>query len=177
MIYSQKIKALIQLGDLSSAEESLNIAHDLARNEIMVPYFLSFYLTANLLYETRRMEEAAHDGDHKKTSFYWRKVRKTGRKAVKNSSKAVFESIETYRIIGISYWIHNKQSKALQCWNKAFFTAKRLGAKVEWAATLKEVSTRLSEMGSRYVELNGISPASMKEQAEIMYNEMGIVNR
>ncbi|MFO7933659.1 MAG: protein kinase [Bacteroidales bacterium] len=177
MIYSMKIKALIHLERLTEAEESLKMAHDFSRQEKLVPYFHSFLLTAKLLFETRKMEEALQKGDNTGEDLYRKRIRKSAKKAVRISKKVAFERVECYRLTGIYYWLLGKQARALRWWAKALREAESLGAKIEWAITLKEAARRLSEPGSRYRALNGESAAALNDRADFMYKEMEIESR
>lgn len=174
MIYSMKIKSLIMLGRLDEAEEALKMAHDFSRQEKLVPYFHSFFLTASLLFGIRKLEETLSAGDKTYASLCVKRMRKSAKKAVKISKKAAYERVECYRLTGIYFWLLGKQARALRWWSKALREAERLGAKIERALTLEEVSGRLSETGSRYRTLKGESAASLNASADRLFKEMEI---
>ncbi len=174
MIYSMKIRTQIMLGDLAGAEETLKVAHDFSAHEKLVPYFLSYFLTTNLLFETRMLEESLQTGDKISQSVYKKKIYQTGKRALKNCRKIAFERVETYRLMGVFNWLLGKQRNGVKWWTKAIREAEQLGAKLELAITLEEVSRRLAEPGSKYEELNGENPAALNLQAQLLFKEMEI---
>jgi tetratricopeptide (TPR) repeat protein len=174
MIYTMKIRALIILGKLSEAEDTLIEANDFARSERLAPYFHSFLLTANLFYNIRKLELALKEKDRHLQRQLKKEIRKNARVSLKVIRKAAYEKVENYRLFGTYYWIIQRQGKALKWWDKALRTAEKLGAKIELANTLEEVAERLSQPGSKQTTFKGESPDILKQRAEALIKEIGI---
>jgi serine/threonine protein kinase/tetratricopeptide (TPR) repeat protein len=174
MIYTMKIRALIILGKLSEAEDTLIEANDFARSERLAPYFHSFLLTANLFFNVRKLELALKEKDRHLQRALKKEIRKTARLSLKVIRKAAYEKVENYRLFGTYYWIIQRQGKALKWWDKALRTAEKLGAKIELANTLEEVAERLSQPGSKQTTFKGESPEIFKQRAEALIKEIGI---
>jgi len=174
MSYSLKIKSQVMLDDLSGAEETLQVARDFANSQAHAPYFLSFYLTASMLFHTRRLEEAIINRDRKKVVLHKKYITGHAKKTLKIARKVYFELTEVYRLYGIYFWITGKQGKAVKWWGRAIREAEKMGAKLELSLTLFEVSGRLSEPISKYGQLNGEGPDSLRQRAEKLFREMDI---
>jgi tetratricopeptide (TPR) repeat protein len=177
MIYTMKIRALIMLGKLSEAEETLIEANDFARSERLVPYFHSFLLTANLFFSIRKLELALKEKDRNLQQQLKKEIRKTARISLKVIRKAAFEKVENYRLMGTYYWITQRQGKAMKWWGKALRSAEAMGGKIEWANTLEEVADRICRPGSKYTTFKGESPEILKQRAEALIKEIGIASQ
>jgi len=177
MIYSMKIRAQILLGDLSGAEETLKVATDFTTKDRQAPYFLSFYLTASFLFDTSRYEEALNSGEKESLPGLRKKMFITGKKALAVSNKAMYEKVETLRLMGTAHWLTGKQGKAIKWWARSMEKAEAMGARLELSMTLQESAKRLNEPESRYKELKGIKSELLQQEAEQMFSEMQIIPR
>ncbi|MEN8204059.1 MAG: hypothetical protein ABFS28_15785, partial [Bacteroidota bacterium] len=174
MIYSMKIRSQIMLGDLNGAEETLLIAREFASQDRHAPYFLSFYLTASLLFYTNRYEQELQSRDKNQLSVLRKNAKQTAKKAKKISDKAAYERVETYRLTGVIHWLSGKQGKAIAWWTRAANEAESLGAKLELSLTLQEVVRRLSEPSCRIKEFHGQSIDAIDQRAKVLFKEMHI---
>jgi hypothetical protein len=77
-------------------------------------------------------------------------------------------------MMGLYYWLINKQNKALKWWNKSIQEGERLGARPDLSRTYFEVGKRLLEPQSKYKELNGIDARGYFEKARVLFEEMGL---
>jgi hypothetical protein len=99
---------------------------------------------------------------------------KAGKKAVNFSQKVAFERIENYKLMGVYYWLINKQKKALKWWSKSIAEGERLGGRLELSRTYFEVGKRLLEPGSRYKNFNGITSEEYLQKARTLFVEMDL---
>ena len=174
MIYSIKIKSLVMLGDLTGAEETMQVARDFANRQAHAPYFLSFFLTASMLLHLRQLEVAIKTQDRKEMLIHRKHIKHNAKRTLKVTRKVAFELIEVYRLYGIFFWITGKQGKALKWWTKAIREAEKMSAKLELSLTLMEVCRRLSGDNSKYKVLIGEGIDSMRQRAEQLFREMDI---
>ena len=86
--------------------------------------------------------------------------------------KVATDRTEAFNFMGRYYWLINNQAKALKWWDKSITEGERLGAKTELSRTYFEVGKRLSEIKSKYRELNGIESDGYLKKARIMFEEM-----
>lgn len=174
MCYAFKIHTLIMMNDLKGAEETFLLAENYTKQERFGAYFLSFFLTASLHFETARMEEALQSGDPELLKITRQKAFKLSRKARRMCRMVAYERVETFRLTGILYWLSGKQSRACSWWSRAIREAEALGAKLELANTLNEVAIRLSESGSKFKELKGTSKQALLDRSRVLFREMEI---
>ena len=93
---------------------------------------------------------------------------------LKQSKKVAEHRTESYRLMGIYYWVIKSQKRALKWWNKAITEGERLGARLELSRTYFEVEKRLLEPESKYKELNGIKGEEYLKKARILFEEMDL---
>jgi len=176
MVYSVYIKALFMLGKYDELEETFREAEELAKGEQLGPYFKSYFLTATLMFEIQKLERFTQEGKRRTWATQFRKTIKAGRRALKTCKKVAYERVETYRLIGLSYWLVKKEHTALQWWSKALTESEKLGARVERAVTLREVARWFRESGSDHYKLQGMDADRMNRQAIELFEEMEIPN-
>jgi len=78
------------------------------------------------------------------------------------------------RLMGLHYWLIDKQSKALNRWQSSIQEGERLGARPDLSRTYLEVGQRLLEPHSKYNELNGIKAREYLDKAEKLFREMDL---
>jgi class 3 adenylate cyclase/tRNA A-37 threonylcarbamoyl transferase component Bud32/tetratricopeptide (TPR) repeat protein len=176
MVYSLQIKALFMLGKYGELEETFREAEDLSRGEQLAPYFKSYFLTATLMFEIQKLEGLTHEGKRKTWASQFRKTKKAGRRALRTCKKVAYERVETYRLIGLSYWLVKKEHTALKWWSRALSESEKLGARIERAVTMREVSRWFREAGSNHFELQKMDADSLNQQATELFEEMEIPN-
>lgn len=174
MSYSLKIRVQILSGNIKGAFESMKIADELASSDTYVPYFLTFYATTRFMLNLYIMEEALKKGDKLQFKRYKSITFRSGKKAVKVCSQAAFERTETYRLMGIYFWLTGQEKNALKWLARSIREAEKLGAKLELSRTYLEAGIRLSEEKSKKHVLNGISPEEYLEKARDLFSEMNL---
>jgi tetratricopeptide (TPR) repeat protein len=174
MVYSLKIRTQILLGDVNGAEETLRIASELISKDTFVPYFQSFYLTSQLMFNLYNLEEAINRKDQGKNALWSKRVLKSGKQAVRVSKWAVFECTETFRMMGVYYWLMGKQKKAIKWWRRSIRKGEKLGARLELSRTYLEVARRLLESKEKNNTLDGISAEGYLKMARKLFKEMDL---
>lgn len=173
-LHSFRARVLTMMGDMKEAEKTLQFLSKI-KNEInIVPYFLSTYYLSQVIFDLNKLEESIRNSDKSESARYRRSAFKAAKKMVKNSWKIAADITESYKLIGLYYWLIGKQKKALKEWKKGIKEGKRLGAQLELSRAYMEVGRRLDEKRSRYKELNGISAKEYQEKAKAMFRMMDL---
>ena len=171
------LKAIIQiyLEDINGAKESLLQRKELVlKHKRIPPYFLSNYLVGQFLLDLYLLEQAIIS-DHKlDISKYRKNAYKSGKNALKNSDKYALDKTETFKLMGLFYWLIGRQDKAFNWWHNSIKEGEGLGARVELARTYMEVGKRLLEEKSRFHELSGIKAEEYLEKARTLFEEMDL---
>ena len=174
MIYSLKMRIQVFLGDMEGASETMQIAKEIADKDIYAPFFSAFYLTGRFMLEIFNLEKAITDKNYLKYRISGKTVIVSGRQAVKVCRKVAYEITETYRLMGIYYWITGKQKKALKWWKKSISEAERMGAKLELSRTYMEAGKRLKEPESKHRILVGMDAHTLLKKAGKLFEEMDL---
>jgi serine/threonine protein kinase/tetratricopeptide (TPR) repeat protein len=174
MIHSLKMRIQVFLGDMEGASETMQIAKEIADKDIYAPFFSTFYLTGRFMLEISSLEKAIADKDIPNYRMLRKNAVKSGKRAVRVCRKAAYEITETYRLMGIYYWITGKQKKALKWWEKSIRAAERIGARLELSRTFMEVGRRLSEPKSKHQKLNGMDAGMYLQKARKLFEEMDL---
>jgi hypothetical protein len=172
MMYSIKVRAQVLLGKIKDASDTIQIAEELVSSDQFLPYFISWYLTSQLIFLLYHLEDSLKYKTGREHKEYQKSALIAGKKAVEMCKWVAYERVEVYRLTGTVYWLSGRQKKALRWWENSIGEAKKLGARLELSRTYFEVGKRLSEPGSRYTELNGKSANSHLKLAGTMFEEM-----
>ena len=171
---SMKVRILILMGDIEKAEKSLQNAKEIATETSLAPNHLHFYLLSYFTMNLHRLAQSMNLDGAKDVAKNRIDALKTGKKAVKTSRKEAFTKTETYKLMGVYYWLIGKQRKALKWWRKSIFAGERLNARLELSRTYFEVGKRLLEPGSKHKSLNGMEAEEYLEKARTMFEEMDL---
>ncbi|MCP4726357.1 MAG: hypothetical protein GY863_15035 [bacterium] len=176
LIFMYSIKAEIQVirGDIQGAGNALQNADEIKNKINPVPMTHSTYLLSQSILSLHHLEESIKKGNASEIIKYKKNTLKTGKKAVKNSKKYAPDRVEVNKLMGVCYWLVNKQKKALKWWDKSIKEGERLGARLELSRTYFEVSKRLLESKSKYSELSGIAAEEYLDKAKTMFEEMDL---
>jgi hypothetical protein len=169
------IKANIQVlqEDIAGAEKSLMEARELISRETRItPRHIGSFHLSQFLFDIYILEKSIQAGDKIKIKELRRKAHRSGTAAVKTAVKFAPNRTETFRLIGVYYWLIGKQKKALIWWNKSIKVGEQLGARPELARTYMEAGKRLPEQKSKYEQLNGIPAKEYLEKARALFQEM-----
>ncbi len=172
-IYSIKTRMLLLTGDLKGAEHSLENAEKVGTG-IMPPLYSSEIYLSRFVLQLSKFEALPKGTDKDQLAEYSRKALKAGKKAIRATQKAVYNSVEAYRYLGIYYWITNKQKKALKYWGKSIIIGENAGTKPELARTYFEVGQRLSEKTSGYQAFKGIKAEDYLEKARVLFQDLDL---
>jgi predicted ATPase/class 3 adenylate cyclase len=172
-IYSIKSRMQILTGDIEGAEQSLVNAEKVGTG-IMPPLYSSEIYLSRFLLQLSKFENILNGKDKDQISEYSRKAIKAGKKAARCTKKAVYNSVEVHKYIGVYYWITNKQKMALKYWKKSITIGKNAGTKPELARTYFEVGKRLSDKKSTQKELKGIKAEEYLEKAKAMFEDLDL---
>ncbi|MBC2713832.1 MAG: AAA family ATPase [Desulfobacteraceae bacterium] len=173
-LYSLKARIQMMMGDIQEAENVLHYANDIKSEIYPPPIFLSFFRGSHFAIDLYRLEQSIKTGNALDIIKNKKSALKAGKKLVKNSQKVAFDRIESYKFMGIYFWLINKQKKALKWWSKSIAEGERLDGLLELSRTYFEVGKRLLEPNSKYKQLNGITAEEYLEKARTMFKEMDL---
>jgi hypothetical protein len=163
------IKANIQIlqGDIAGAEKSLAQAKEIISQETRItPWQISSFHLSQFLYDIYHLEKSIEEGDQSKTKELRKKAQNSGKTAKKTAAKYAPNQTETFRLMGIYYWLLGKQKKSFTWLNKSMKVGGQLGARPEFARTCME-------MGKRLLAKKDKSPQENKTRAERYFKRAG----
>ena len=176
LIHMFSCKAQIQMfmGDIEEAGKSLENADKIRREVNAIPWQLSNFLKSRLKYDLYRLDESIRKGKNGNLFKYRKKAIKSGKLLLKQSQKVAQHRTESYRLMGIYYWLLKSHKNSLMWWNRSIREGDRLGARLELSRTYFEVGKRLLEPESKHQKLNGIKAEEYLEKARILFEEMNL---
>jgi len=169
--------AVIQvlMDDIVAAKNYLTRAEQIkGKQAFWSPWWIRSTLLARFMFDLHHLEIAIRSNSRSLISQYTKAAFKSGKEVVNNSAKIAAHRPESFRFMGLYYWLVGKQRKALKCWERAIHEGERLGARPDLARTYMEVGKRLLEPHSRFKELNGISAREYLDKAEKLFRKMDL---
>ena len=173
-MYSCKARIQILMGDIEEAEKSLGYADEIRHQVSSVPWQLSNYYRSRSEYNLYRLEGSIRKGDTKEAREYRKKARKSVRTLLKQTLKVAQHRTESYKLVGVYYWLRKNHKRALNWWNRSIKEGERLGARLELSRTYFQVGKRLLEPGSKYKKLNGIKGEEYLNKARALFDKMNL---
>ena len=174
VMYSMKARIQTMIGDIKGAENTLQIANEIESENYPSPLFLNYLLRSQFILYLYQLEQSRKTGDVKDVVNNKTNALRAGKKAVKTSRKVAFDKTETYKLMGVYYWLIGKQRKALKWWRKSIFAGEGMDGRLELSRTYFEVGQRLLEPGSKHKSLNGMKAEEYLEKARAMFEEMDL---
>lgn len=162
------MKANIQVlqGEFAAAEKSLKEVNTIVLQEKeVVPWYINHSHLSRFLLDLYYLDRSLAAGKTKERRSLVDKAGRSGKAAVKTAASYAPIQTETYKLMGVYYWLTGNQGKALRWWDKSIKTALRLKARVELARTYMEIGKRLNDKESKFRELNGIKAEKYLETA------------
>ena len=168
-----KGQAYILLNLMSEAEEALRQAREIVarHGNIRTNVLLYNWHLSQFLFDLYTLERAVESRDKLERSQVKVTI-KSGKIALKTALKYAPGRTEVFKLMGLYYWLLDKQKKALKWWEKSIETGERLSARPELARTYMEVGKRLSSKKSKYDQLNDISSEEYLDKAEALFKKM-----
>jgi class 3 adenylate cyclase/tetratricopeptide (TPR) repeat protein len=167
--------AQVLMKEVAGAKDSLARAEQIKRKQAFwMPWHVCSSLLAQFMLDLHLLEDAIGGDSRSSVSEYSKAALKSGKAAVKNSTKFAAHRPENYRLMGVYYWLIGKQRNALKWFDKSIKEGERLGARPDLSRTYMEVGKRLLEPHSKYKELNGITATAYLDKAETMFREMDL---
>jgi tetratricopeptide (TPR) repeat protein len=174
VLYSYKTWACILTGDIAEAEESLRIADGTRRQIDPMPNHLCQFYRSQLKYELYRLQESIEKGNRTESHEHRKKAVETYKVLLKASKKAAQHHAESYKLVGLYWWLVDEQGKALKWWRKAIEEGEMIGARLELSRVYFEVGKHLLEARSKYKTVNGMKADEYLEKARTLFEEMAL---
>ncbi|MBC2715381.1 MAG: hypothetical protein HF978_08740 [Desulfobacteraceae bacterium] len=172
-LYSTKARIQMMMGDIQEAENTLQYANEIKSEIFPPPFLLRHFLRSHFAIDLYQLEQSIKTGNASDIAKNKMNALKAAKKAVKNSRKVVFDQIETYKLMGVYFWLINKQKKALKWWSRSISEGERLEGR-ELSRTYFEVGKRLLQSNSKHKELNNITAEEYLEKARTLFKEMDL---
>jgi len=173
-MYSRKAHIHILMGDIEDAEKSLRLAHEVRREINTVPWQLTDLFRSQFEYELYQLKEAIINGRKREASEYRKKARKSAGKLLKTAAKVAQNRTDSYKLMGVYYWLIKKQKNALKWWYKAIEEGEHLNAHLELSRTYFEIGKHLVGTESKYKALNGVRGGEYLEKAKVLFKDMNL---
>ncbi len=170
-----KGEAQLFLGDSAGSSETMSKAWEIYRKQRFVaPVFASPYLVARFLIDVHGLMGSGPARSASGMKDFRTRAYKSGRAALGTSRKYAPYRAKTLRLMGLYYWLINKQRKAMKWWDKAIKEAERLGARPDLSRTYLEVGRHLLKPESKHNHLNGIDANGYLEKAGMLFEKVGL---
>ncbi len=161
---------------IRGAAQSLERARAIVSKETRAaPFQISSFHLSQFLYDIYLLEKSIGANDRPKIKEFRKKAYLSGKTAVKTADKYAPNQTETYRLLGVYYWLLGKRTKALTWFRKSLIKGEQLGAWPEYARTCMEMGKRLLEGEKRTDKLHRWVITQAKkylEKARELFQEM-----
>jgi tetratricopeptide (TPR) repeat protein len=172
--YTMKARIQIMLRDINGAKAAFSLGKEYGSEVMAVPYYRSCLSICEFILGLHQLQESMESGKRKELVKNRRTALRTGKRMVRISRRVACGRTESYKLMGIYYWLIGKQNKALQWWRRSIKEGERINARLELSRTYMEVGRRLLEPRSKHKELNGVPPKEYLQKARTMFEEMGL---
>ena len=173
-----KTRIEILSGNLDGARETIQEAETIIGQVGKESLFIDWYcdhLMGMFLYNLSMLEKAILIDKPDNIKEFGKATLRSGKATLSYTRKKVaLKRIESFKLMGIYYWLINKQKKALKWWQRSIKEGEVFGAKIELSRTYYEVGKRLLEPNSKTKELNDITAEEYLEKARTLFEEMDL---
>jgi tetratricopeptide (TPR) repeat protein len=173
-----KTRIEILAGNLDGARKTIQETETLIGQVGKEAIFIDWYcvhVMGMFLYNLTMLENAILTDKPDDIKEFGKATLRSGKITLSYTRKKVAtERTESFKLMGIYYWLINEHKKALKWWKRSIKEGERLGAKIELSRTYFEVGKRLLETNSKYKELNGVTAEDYLEKAKGMFEEMDL---
>ncbi len=172
-----KAEAQQLAGDAEGAHDSILQASELFKKQAFIAppgSVVSPYMVARFFIDVEQLKYTIRSGNSSEVEHLRKRAYKAGKAAMRISHKYAPYRTKNFRLMGLYYWLIDKQTKAVKWWRRAIEEGERLGARPDLARTYMEIGKGFLEEKSEYKELNGIKVEEYLEKARAMFEEMGL---
>ena len=160
--------------DMQGSSESIKQAEDSITEIITPPVILGELLLSRFSHGLCQLEQDMNSHDKISSPILAGDVQKNGIQTLKTAKKCALIRTESLKLMGVYYWLINRQRKAMQWWRKSIAEGQCLNDRLELSRTYFEVGRRLLEPKSKHKELDGIKAWDYLEKARTMFEEMNL---
>lgn len=162
------------LGNSPAAEEALEKADAIQREQETVPWMLSVFCRSQAelaIYRLQKAIEANGDGEMLKQRL---RTRTACRALIRQTCKVAQHRTEAYRLMGTYYWLTRRPRPALKWWRKSIRVGEKLGARAQLSRTYCEIGRCLSEKNAPVTMLDGSRSQDFFGKADTLFRELGL---
>ena len=165
-----------QLAGDGKAFDSLSQASKIYERQpsVVMPIFVTPFMVADFFVGVEQLKHTIRSETSSELALLRKNAYEAGKAAVRNSHKYAPYRTKILRLMGLYYWLIEKQDKAVKWWRRAIEEGKRLNARPDLARTYMEIGKRFLEEKSKYKELNGINVDKYVHMAKELFVEMDL---
>ncbi|MCX6582608.1 MAG: hypothetical protein NT166_20740 [Candidatus Aminicenantes bacterium] len=125
--YGFKANIQVLQGDIGRAAESLGqVKQLLSREKRVTPAHISSYRLSCFLFDVYSLGKNFREGDKLNIMQSWEVARRSGKAAVKTIAKCAIYRTETFRLMGVYYWLTGRHLRYWgNSWNRSLFRSGR----------------------------------------------------
>jgi class 3 adenylate cyclase/tetratricopeptide (TPR) repeat protein len=173
-MYSRKAHIHILMDEIEDAKESLKLA-DIVKTEVnTVPWQEADFVKSQLEYDLYKLRDVKKNGNKKDISDCRRNAKKSVKKILTVAKRVAQNRTDSYRLVGVYYWLIGKESKALGWWQKSIIAGEHLGARLELSRTYFEIGKNLLDNTSSHKMLNGVTAKEYIKKAYTLFEKMDL---
>jgi len=169
--YSIMARMHVLMGDLDNAEIALSKAEGVDIDKMYPLYSSEVFLSRFVINVAKVYTLSAGKSE---ILLKNKETLKSGKKAARIIKKAVYNSVELYRYMGLFFWHADQKKKAFKYWGKSIEKGKFMGARPELARTYFEVGRHLADHSSRQKRHNGLRSEEYLNLSKEMFMEMDL---
>jgi tetratricopeptide (TPR) repeat protein len=173
-LLSLKVSMHLLTRELEEAGKSLDKADQIRSEVKAVPMQLSFFYRSQLEYYLRRLEDSLGAGHRKESSVYRRNALKSGKMLIKTCRKSALFRTESFRLMGVYYWLIDNEKTALKYWRMALDEGERLGARPQLSRTYAEMAKRFCGVKEDAKKPSSMQTEEFAEKARGMFGDLGL---
>jgi tetratricopeptide (TPR) repeat protein len=173
-LHSLEALTHLLIKEAETAEKSLDQA-DRIRSEVKgTPMQVSFFCRSRFECALRPLEESLGEDSGEEPLADRRKALRFGKMLIKTCQKAALFRTDSYRLMGVYYWLAADRKKALKWWHKAVSEGETLGARPQLARTYAEMGLRLCELERESLEPDVSKAIEPLRMAKTMFLDLGL---
>jgi serine/threonine protein kinase/tetratricopeptide (TPR) repeat protein len=165
VFWAYRARIQIFLGDIQSAEESIQTAEKIKAEINLVPIYVNCFLITKFYYYLDRIENSDKQAGPQLSQSYSELLRII-KQTVKLSRYVASDRTEVYHLSGIYYWLRGNQKQAMKLWQKSISFGQYCGARIELAHTFLTIGKSISNAKEKSRKIRNLAPAYYFKQAK-----------
>jgi serine/threonine protein kinase/tetratricopeptide (TPR) repeat protein len=166
-VYALKARALLWLGEVEEAEETIRAADEARRRVRVTPCYQGDYLHSRCLMDLQYLGDAKLRNEGSA-----RQAKTSCREYLRNSRRVASCRTEAHRLLGWYYWLVNDVKRAFSAWEAGIQTGTQIGASVDLARTYMDIGNTLPKAGLKFSRTK-LSASECIERSHFLLQKTG----